>query len=241
MRLSLVVPAYREEVVIKDSLDAIYDFFEAQGLSDDAEVVVVTADSPDHTQQIVAEQLKRFKHAKHVQPGVRVGKGRDVRAGVQASSGDVIIFTDADLATPLHHVPEMLKMLEGEYKVAIGVRKLSNIHQGFRYYISNVSNIIIQLVLLPGIKDSQCGFKGFTREAAEIVFSRLTILQWGFDMEVLKICREHKIKVATVPVLDWRDPKLESGLSGDSALKVVFKTFREMWQIRLRSWEGKYK
>lgn len=241
LKYSIVIPAYAEEKVIGGSLMLVKKLLIEQNIEHVTEVIVVTADSNDDTHQIVARELKKFKHAQHLKPGPRVGKGRDVRLGIQSANGDYVLFTDADMATPVHHIVPAFAMLEGGADVVIGVRDLTKIHDGFRYYLSNMSNILIQLVLLPGIKDSQCGFKGFTRASAKTIFSRQTIMGWGFDMEVLKIAREHKYQVTEMPIDDWADPKLEDSLVGDSAVRVMLKTLRELWQIRVLSWRRKYR
>lgn len=240
-RASLVVPAYREEAMIKRSLKSIYDYFAEHDMLETVELVVVTADSPDKTQSIVAQEIAMFPHHQHVQPGPKVGKGRDVKVGVLAARGQSVIFCDADLATPLYHIQPMLEQLENGVDVVIGYRNLHTIHQGLRYYVSNVSNTIIQLVLLPGIKDSQCGFKGFRSAAVKTIFARVTIMRWGFDMEVIKIAKEQKMKIVVQHIDDWKDPKLENALAGESTIRVTFKTLVELWQIRIRSWKGLYK
>lgn len=242
IRLSLVIPAYREELVIGQSLDSIYDFLQKESLLNNTEVVVVTADTPDKTHEIVNKKTQRFTHFQHLKPGPKVGKGRDVRHGITHSRGNFIIFTDADLATPIHHISTALHLLENGKDIVAGVRDLGKIHAGdkTRTFISNAASITTRTILGLTIGDTQCGFKGFTRQSADLIFPKLSILQWGFDMEILKIAQIHKMNVGKVPIKDWRDPKLDSGLVGESSIGAAITTLSEVMRIRIRSWQGKY-
>ena len=237
--LSIVVPAYNEEAVIEGSLSAIKSFLLQHDMLDTTELIVVTAMGTDNTIRLVADQAASFPWFQHVKPGPKKGKGRDVTAGMLAARGKVILFTDADLATPLHHIPKTLDLL-ADTDVVIGVRNLESIHQGVRYYLSNLSNVLIQLVMLPGFKDTQCGYKAFTAEANQVIFNRVTIDGWGFDIEVLKIARDHSMAIAQQPIDDWQDPKLEDSLGGDSAIHAAISTLKELWRIRVNAWQKKY-
>ncbi len=228
--LSIIVPAYHEADLITQSLGdlakAIEQYFDPATI----EVIIVAADSPDDTAAVAQNSKRLFSNFSVIQPGPRVGKGRDVRAGILGASGQYRMFMDADMATPLHHLQQVKDFMASGGDIAIGSRPLASIHTGFRKYLSEVGNILVRTLLTPGISDSQCGFKVFRDDVAETIFTRLTILGWGFDMELLTIARIHKYAITTMLIDDWHDPKAE-GLTGDSSLKVALDTGVELLRI----------
>lgn len=230
IRLSIVMGAYNEAGIITDSLEQL-----SKGIKDyldpkTTEVILVCADSPDNTADVAQKSAKLFEHFNIVKPGKRVGKGRDIRAGMQAAKGDYKMFMDADMATPLHHLKQIQQFMDNNGEVGIGIRPLATIHKGMRKVISEIGNLLVQTMLTPGIIDSQCGFKIFRADTASVIFDRMTILGWGFDMELLVIANVHKYKIETFDIPDWSDPK-EEGLTGDSSLAVAFKTGIELLTI----------
>lgn len=230
IKLTIVVPAYQEADRLKQSLTDLRAAIKKYLDPKTTEVIVVTADSPDGTSDIAESCASLFDHFKLIRAGARVGKGRDVRLGILGGQGDYRMFMDADMATPLHHLEQIKKFMDKNGEIGIGVRPLVAIHTGFRKYISEFGNILVQTLLTPGITDSQCGFKIFRADVAEELFSRMTILSWGFDMELLTIARIHKYKIVTMQIKDWHDPK-EEGLTGDSSLKVALSTGVELLKI----------
>lgn len=240
IKLTIVVPAYHEADLITKSLQELKKAIAEHLDPKTTEVVVVAADSKDNTPDIAAKSADLFEHFQLIRPGVRVGKGRDVRAGILAGKGEYRMFMDADMATPLHHLKQVAEFMKNDGEIAIGVRPLTTIHTGLRKFISELGNILVQSTLTPGISDSQCGFKVFRADIAEKLFNRLTILSWGFDMELLTIARIHKYDIATIEIPDWHDPKAE-GLTGDSSLKVAFDTGIELLKILSKRLMGRYK
>ncbi len=206
------------------------------------EVLVVVADSPDGTARIAESQSKLFERFRVIKSGPRKGKGFQVRIGMFEAHGKYRIFMDADLATPLIHLDEVYAATRQGAKVVIAVRSLWQIHKGLmRKVMSSFGNIFIQVLILPGIKDSQCGFKAFEAEACEAVFSRQTMLGWSFDAEILLVARKLGYKITTIEAPDWSDPKSAvKGLVGDSPLKAAVKTFMDTVVIRLNAWSGRY-
>jgi dolichyl-phosphate beta-glucosyltransferase len=153
------------------------------------------------------------------------------------------LFMDADLATPLRHLDDVKALMDTGGKVGIAVRNLSKIHKGFiRKIISTATNIMVQLLLLPGVKDTQCGFKVFEEGAAKAVFGRMTLLLWSFDIEILAIANQLKYQIEYFPADDWHDPKeAGEGLVGDSATKVALKSFFDPFKIRWNIWTNGYR
>src|SRR5262249_46638636 len=152
--------------------------------------------------------------------------GRDVRLGMFEAKGRYRMFMDTDLATPLRHLDEVYAGMQRGDQVIIAVRNLWSIHKGLlRKMMSKFGNVFIQVLILPGIKDTQCGFKAFEASVAEEVFSRQTMLGWSFDAEVLKIARLSHYKITTIEAPDWKDPKPAGmGLVGDSAMHAAIQT-----------------
>lgn len=232
IKLTIVVPAYHEadriEQSLRDLSAAIKQYLDPQT----TEVIVVAADSADNTGAAAQKCSTLFEHFSMVLPGPRVGKGRDVRAGIMAGKGEYRMFMDADMATPLHHLKQIAKFMDKDGELAIGNRKLGIIHTGLRKYISEFGNVLVQLMIVRGVEDSQCGFKIFRADVAETLFSRMTILNWGFDMELLVIAKAHGYRIDKMDIPDWHDPKAaEQGFTGDSNLRFVLSTGIEMLKI----------
>ena len=240
--LSIIIPAYMEAAGIADALERLATFLKTRDYGE-VEVLVVVPDSPDGTAKIADSRAKLFKHFRVVHAGARVGKGRDVRLGIFEAKGRYRLFMDADLATPLKHLDEVHAGIQRGDQVIIAVRNLWSIHKGLlRKAMSKFGNIFIQVLILPGIKDTQCGFKAFEATVAEDIFSRQTMLGWSFDAEVLKIARLCRYKITQVEAADWKDPKAAGmGLVGDSALHAAIQTLLDTVTIRLNVWAGKYK
>lgn len=242
IELSIIIPAYMEAAHIADTLDRLADFLTTRDYGE-VEVIVVTADSTDGTAAIAQSRTKRFKHFKLVQPGPRVGKGRDVRAGIFEASGRYRLFMDADLATPLHHLDEVHRLISEGSQVGIAVRNLIDTHKTLkRKVMTSIGNILVQTILLPGLKDTQCGFKFFEAKAAEAIFSRMTITGWGFDLEILAIARKLGYSIATIEISDWTDPKAAAaGLSGDSNSRAALQVLRDLFKVRWNLFRGLYR
>ncbi|HEX3082058.1 MAG TPA: glycosyltransferase [Candidatus Saccharimonadia bacterium] len=240
--LSIIIPAYNEAARIVATLKTLAGFLDSRSYGI-VEVVIVVADSPDGTAQLATAQKHLFKHFKLVEPGIRVGKGRDVRAGMFEASGRYKLFMDADLATPLTHLDDVHAFMRQDGQVAIAVRDLFVVHKSLvRKLMSKAANLAAQILATPGIKDTQCGFKVFEAGVADALFSRMTMLQWSFDMELLAIARQLGYKIQTIEVPDWSDPKEhDDGLAGDSIIKVALTGFLDPFSIRMGIWTGRYR
>lgn len=235
---SIIVPAYQEATRIEKTLERLAEYLK-QHSSIPTEVVVVVADSPDGTADLARAKAGLFRDFRLVEPGSKQGKGRDVRVGMYEAKGEYKLFMDADLATPLHHLEPAWTQLERGADVVIAVRDLTSSHTGLRKFVSGFGNTLVQIMILPGYKDTQCGFKGFTAKAAEELFSRQTILGWGFDMEILAIARQRKLKVAQLPVSDWTDKP--NGTFEDNVSSAALETLGELFTIWWQRLTGRYK
>ena len=239
---SIIIPAYAEEAFIGKTLKALSKYLKSQKIYDDTEVIVVTSDAQDKTQSIVKNSAKLFAHFTQLQPGPKVGKGRDVRAGLAKARGKYVLFMDADMATPLHHIAEAFDLLKANGGIVIGQRNLTTMHKTFLRRLSSLmSNTFIKLIVGFDIHDSQCGFKGFTNVALGIILPRMTLNGWSFDVEMIKIAKIHGFAVSKLPVPDWEDPKgPDAGLAGENVIVAMLKSLRETINMQINSWLHKY-
>lgn len=239
-KLSIVIPALNEEKRLPATLDELSGFLDHEITDYEHEVVIVVPKGIDDTLGVAKKYNDKFNcEYKIIEPGDKVGKGRDVRSGVLAATGDKIIFMDADLATPLDHVPEMVRLINDKTPICIGSRKLNKMHTSkIRTLVSMLGNIASKILVGIYYEDTQCGFKGFTKDAANVLFHKQTILGWAFDIELLTIAKRNNIKVSVLPIEDWED--IPGGNITDNVLKSSINTIRELLKIRFNIIRGKY-
>jgi dolichyl-phosphate beta-glucosyltransferase len=227
--LSLVIPAYAEAKFLGATLSTLRDFLARTGELETTEVIVVTADAPDGTTDIARAGLAGFPIHRHLEPGRKVGKGRDVRCGMLAARGDIVLFMDADLATPLAHIADAVACITAGADVVIGRRDLSRMHHTLgRRVTSQLSNQLVRALLLPGIADTQCGFKAFRGSLVATLFEPLATLGWGFDLEILARARRAGAWIEELAIPDWHDPKGDDGLAGETQWLARLRTLREL-------------
>ncbi|MCL5435650.1 MAG: glycosyltransferase family 2 protein [Patescibacteria group bacterium] len=237
-KLSVIIPAYNEERRIAATLESVDAYLSKQKYS--YEVVIIDNGSNDSTYELVKKIAEGVKHIK-VDETHQKGKGGAVAHGiVKHADGEYIMFMDADNATPISEIEKFWPQLEQGFGVVIGSRYLAgaNVTQKqplYRIVLSRMSNLLIQILAVPGIKDTQLGFKVFTRAAAKDIFHRITVFGWGFDMEVLTIARAHGFKIKEVPVL-WR----EQGGS-HVPLSAYVRSLIDLFKIKWNLITGKYR
>jgi dolichyl-phosphate beta-glucosyltransferase len=181
------------------------EYFSASGR--DWSLTVVSDGSTDATENLVSEMAERVPEVRLITYSPNRGKGCAVRTGILAAEADLILFSDADLATPIEELDKLESALEG-HDIAIGSRPLREsrleVRQPWhREMLGRLFNLAVQALAVRGIHDTQCGFKLFRREAARDVFSRCTLDGFGFDFEALMIARDIGYRIAEVPVR-WR-------------------------------------
>jgi dolichyl-phosphate beta-glucosyltransferase len=237
---SIVVPAYNESARLGASLEKILSYIAQQGWSAEVEVIVVNDGSTDNTAEIVRHLAKTNPALRLVEnPGNR-GKGYSVRNGMLQARGQVVIFSDADLSSPIEEVPKLLQALEGGADIAIGSRWLQAELQTqrqplHRQLFGRVFNLLLRITLGLQFKDTQCGFKAFQRTAVQKIFPLQRIERWGFDPEILFLARKFGFKVQEVPVA-WA----HSGGTRIHPLTDGSRMFWEMLRIRWYDLSGKY-
>jgi dolichyl-phosphate beta-glucosyltransferase len=201
--LSIVIPAFNEEKRLPAALSEIVAFVEARGF--DTEVIIVDNASTDRTGKIAEDFASRYQFVRHLYEATR-GKGAAVRTGMLAGQGDYLLFCDADLAVPITEVKEFIPPRRDNYDIAIGSREIEGAVRHnepfYRHLMGRVFNLIVRLLVLPGLHDTQCGLKCFRRDVARDLFSRNRIDGWSFDVEVLCVAREKGYRIVEIPV-NW--------------------------------------
>ena len=237
-KYSIVIPAYNEAARLGKTLDRVLKYVASEHW--DAEVIVVNDGSKDRTADLVREYAKLNPCLRLVEnPGNR-GKGYSVRNGMLNAKGDVLLFSDADLSSPIEEAPKLFAALEAGADIAIGSRWLNPETQTqrqslLRQFYGRAYNLILRLLLGLNFKDTQCGFKAFSSKAAKTIFPPQKIERWGFDPELLYLSRKAGLKVVEVPVA-W------AHVEGTriSPLRDGLHMFGEVLKIRWNALTGKY-
>lgn len=198
-----MVPAYNEELRIQRTLERLAEYYDAQDY--DYDVAVISDGSTDRTNAIVDEFAKTHSKFSLVRSEPNQGKGAVVRLGMLQATGDYVLFCDADLATPQEETEKLLPRVQNGADIAIGSRPLREssleIRQPwYREMLGRTFNGVVQMLAIKGIADTQCGFKVFTREAAQEVFKRCKLNGFSFDLEALMIARDLGYKIEEIPI-----------------------------------------
>jgi len=222
--LSVIIPVYNEEKSIGITVPKIFHYLNKKQI--DHEVIVVDDGSTDQTVPIV-ENIKKCNLLKHKK---NKGKGAAVKTGVKAAQGEYILFTDADSSTSIEELDKFWNKKE-KYDILIGSRYIlgSDIRvkqPWYRNIITFIGNKMIRIILGLKLKDTQCGFKLFQKEAAKDLFSLQKIERWGFDMEILYLAKKKIYSIKEIPII-WSD-------SPETKVKPFdfFKTLVELFKIR---------
>ncbi len=235
---SIIIPAYNESARVGATLDRVLAHVAERGW--DAEIIAVDDGSRDNTVEIIRAYAENNPRLRLLQnPGNR-GKGYSVRNGMLHARGELLLFSDADLSSPIEEADKLFGAIAGGADVAIGSRWLRRDLQTqrqpfYRQIFGRIFNLMLRITLGLTFKDTQCGFKAFTRQAAKKIFPLQKIERWGFDPELLYLARKLNFKVAEVPV-EWAH---REG-TRISPLRDGIKMFAEMLKIRWNGLTGKY-
>ncbi|MBI5564903.1 MAG: glycosyltransferase family 2 protein [Chloroflexi bacterium] len=232
----MIIPAYNEERRLPTSLDQVDRFVAAQPYP--IEVVVVNNNSRDATRRIADEFAVQHPYVRVIdQP--RQGKGAAVQQGMLAGAGEYLFICDADFSMPVEEISKFMPPNADSYDVAIASREVPGARRvdepQYRHLMGRVFNFIVRVLAIPGIQDTQCGFKVFRRAAARDVFALQTIDGWGFDVEVLFIALKHGYTLIEVPITWYYKPQTKISPLRDSINMVL-----EVMRVRLNGWRGKY-
>lgn len=245
--LSVVIPSYREEKNFsRGVLDEVLKYLKKQSYT--WEIVLTDDGSTDNTVELLKQFAKKDERIRVVENPHR-GKGPTVTSGMLAARGMYRLFTDFDQSTPLSDFERFLPFIEDGYDVVIGSRALQGAKREkeplHRHVMGLVFNVLVQMVAVPGIHDTQCGFKMFSAQATEYVFPRLIIYKskerqdaftGAFDVELLLLARRRGYRIAEVPVA-WEHNETERV----NPLKDSVRMFADILKIRLAAIQNKYK
>ena len=235
---SFILPAYNESERLTSSLPKVLEYVRQRRL--DAEILVVNDGSKDDTAEIVRKFAALDPCIRLLEnPGNR-GKGYSVRNGMLHARGDVMLFSDTDLSSPIYEADKLFAAIRNGADVAIGSRWLQRQLQTerqplMRQLYGRLFNLGLRIVLGLGFRDTQCGFKAFTREAAQVIFPRQHIERWGFDPEILFLAKKFKLRTVEVPV-EWA----HDHRSKISPLRDGLRMGSEVLQVRWNDIRGRY-
>jgi dolichyl-phosphate beta-glucosyltransferase len=202
---SFIIPAYNESDRLASSLPKVFAYIHERQMQ--AEVIVVNDGSTDGTAEVTRSFASQYPGLRLLENPGNCGKGYSVRNGMLHANGDVLLFTDADLSSPIYEATKLFAALEQGADVAIGSRWMQAALQTerqpwYRQLYGRLFNLGLRIVLGLKYRDTQCGFKAFTRVAAQTIFSRQRIERWGFDPELLFLADKFKLRTVEVPV-EW--------------------------------------
>jgi len=233
--LSVVIPTYNEEKRIGETLKKIIAYLSHRNYS--SEMIVVDDASFDQTAKIIENFGEKIILLKNKE---RKGKGYSIRKGILSAGGDFILFSDADLSTPIEELEKLLFWLKKGYHLVIGSRALPDseipIPQPFfRRLMGRLFSLLVKLLVVRGFSDTQCGFKCFEKKTASFLFNQQRLSGFCFDVEILYLAKRFKKRAKEVPIR-W----LNSPASKISPIKHSFLMFLDLIRIRFYDWRGLY-
>jgi len=234
--LSIVIPIFNEEKRLPKTLEQVFNFLNSQPYP--AEVILVENGSTDRSFEIAQAHLDKYPQL-IVLKELQRGKGLAVRRGMLAAKGAYRFMCDADFSMPATEIPRFLPpVLEG-YDIAIASREAADAvrfnEPYYRHFVGRIYNWLIRILALPGLHDTQCGFKCFKSAIAEELFRNQTISGWSFDVEVLFIAKRKKYRIVEVPIHWHFNPDSKISVVRDSA-RMAF----DLLKIRLNGAQGLY-
>lgn len=238
VEISVVVPAFNEEERLKTTLPHLWRSLRRRFAN--FEILVVDDGSTDGTVAVASGFTAAYPEIRIIRYETNRGKGHAVRTGVLAAAGKVVLFSDADLSTPVREVAKLLRAIEEGNDVAIGSRARSEsriiaYQPAYRVLMGKTFNKIVRLLAVRGINDTQCGFKCFKREAAREIFSLCRIDGFSFDVEALWVARMQGLRIKEVGVLWRNDPR-----SKVHPVKHSLQMLRDLMLIRFYGAVGHY-
>lgn len=236
--LSIVIPAYNEENRLPSTLKSIYKYFADQGT--DFEIIIVNDGSKDNTADLVEQAALEHQRIKLINHTNNRGKGFAIKVGVLSALGDLILTTDADKSSPIEEYERLLTAIKNGADLSIGSRAKHDRSRTvsalpYRTYIGNTFNRIVQSLLLPGIYDTQCGFKLYKKSVAHDLFSFSTIDGYAFDVEILYLAKLRNYRIEETAI-NWTN----AAGSKVNVLTDSFKMLAEVLKISRNAAQGKY-
>lgn len=239
MELSVIIPAKNEEKNIEGTIRSVHGYLTSRNISH--EIIVATNNCTDKTDEIVDRLAKEFSQVIHIHPEKCHGKGCAVKQGLLTGTGQVRLFMDADNSTTIDNLERFKAEMAKGYDVVIasialkGAKVMKGSEPAWRRIFGKMGNLYIQLFAVPGIWDTQRGFKVMTGEAADKIFSKVTIDGFGFDIEMLALARKFGYKIKELAIHWHNDPESNVGLN------AYFQVLREALTVRWNLMTGRYK
>lgn len=234
--LSIVIPAHNEEDRLPNTLEKIYKFLETQDFL--YEVIIVENGSSDHTLEL-AQEFAQSRPTLRVLQEQKRGKGNAVKRGMLEARGDYRFICDADLSMPIEELPKFIPPALQQFDIAIASREAPGAvrynEPPYRHIGGRAVNFIIQLLILPGLNDTQCGFKCFRADIAEALFRQQTLAGWSFDIEILYLARRKKFIINEIPIHWYFDAD-----SKVSAVRDAVRMISDIFRIHLNAIRGRY-
>jgi glycosyltransferase involved in cell wall biosynthesis len=234
--LSIVIPAHNEEDRLPNTLEKIYKFLETQDFL--YEVIIVENGSSDHTLEL-AQEFAQSRPTLRVLQEQKRGKGNAVKRGMLEARGDYRFICDADLSMPIEELPKFIPPALQQFDIAIASREAPGAvrynEPPYRHIGGRAVNFIIQLLILPGLNDTQCGFKCFRADIAEAIFRQQTLAGWSFDIEILYLARRKKFIINEIPIHWYFDAD-----SKVSAVRDAVRMISDIFRIHLNAIRGRY-
>ena len=233
--VSIVIPAHNEQNRLPGTLEQIFHFLEQQSFT--AEVIVVENGSTDRTHEVAEEFVSRHPSLRVIQS--EKGKGAAVQRGMLTARGEYRFMCDADLSMPVEEITKFLPPKLQNFDIAIGSREAKGAvrynEPSYRHWGGRGINFLIQTLILPGLNDTQCGFKCFRAEVVEDIFKRQTLHGWSFDIELLYIARRHGYRIVEIPIhwYHFSDSKV-------SALRDAVRMITDIFRIHANARRGMY-
>lgn len=236
--ISIVIPAYNEEERIPLTLEKIIDYLDSHKYS--FEIIVVNDGSRDNTVKVVKECMKSCAKLRLLHNLRKTGKGFSVKKGMFNSHGKYVFFSDADLSTPIEEIEKLLFFLKNNYDVVFGSRCARDSQvlvraTWYRDALGRVFGFLLRHIVLPWVKDSQCGFKGFRKDVISDLFNLQRLNGFAFDVEILFIARKLGLSTKEIGVRWINSPKSKLNPVIDS-----FKMLIELFKVRFNDLFGKY-
>lgn len=234
--LSIVIPAHNEESRLPRALGQIFTFLEKQTYT--SEVIIVENGSSDRTQELAREFVLQYPHLKVFHEEQR-GKGNAVRRGILEARGEYRFICDADLSMPIEEVQKFLPPHLNDFDLAIASREAPGAvrynEPPYRHWGGRAINLAIRLLILPGLNDTQCGFKCFRAGIADDLFRQQTLMGWSFDIEILYLARRKRLRIKEIPVQWYFDAD-----SKVSAVRDALRMIGDIFRIHINAFRGRY-
>jgi len=235
--LSIVIPIYNEENRLKKNLEKIIAYLRDKKFK--AEIILVDDGSTDKTWNILENYKRKHNSIKLYRHQKNMGKGAAVKTGMMETAGRLILMTDCDQSTPIEELDTLLPYIT-KFDIVIGSRrlkekKLGRMPESYRTFLGSIYSEFLRLILLPSVKDTNCGFKLFSKKVAKPVFTRQLINRWGYDAEVLFIAHKLGFSIKEIPVI-WTHYE-------GSKVKIfdaIIKTLGELIRIKINNLKGRY-